>query len=103
MTVERQVSNELDKKFLAELARSHPLGPEEALFVVYLIQEGKMITSGAFWSMTKSKVELIAEQMVSFGVLVASWATSYSTAKLINLELAIVTLYQTLIRTTMIL
>ena len=66
---------------------------EEALFAVSLIQEGKMITSGAFLSLMKSKVELIAGQMVSFGVLVASWATSYSTAKLINLELAIVTLY----------
>ena len=51
-----------------------------------------MITSSAFLPLTKSKVELIAEQMVSFGVLVASWATSYSTAKLINLELAIVAL-----------
>ena len=43
-------------------------------------------------SLTKLKVDLIAGQMVSFGVLVASWATSYSTAKLINLELAIVAL-----------
>ena len=37
--------------------------------------------------------------MVSFGVLVASWATSYSTAKLINVELAAVALDQTLMRT----
>ena len=43
-------------------------------------------------SLTKLKVDLIAGQMVSFGVLVASWATSYSTAKLINVELAIVAL-----------
>ena len=90
MTVECQVSNELDRSFLTELARSPPLGDtKRRLFD----SERKNDHLGCVFVFDESKVELIAGQMVSFGVLVVSWATSYSTAKLINLELAIVTLY----------